>query len=319
MAGGAVSRPRAEFGRAWGGHPSGMTPDDRAPGGTALRSPVRALARAVASGRARVPRPLRRRIRMLVWLARTPRLAADAAGRRTLRRLLTEAGRANASSRELVELRLRSLGSHPFRVRRGTSDAEVVCETFLEGYHLPPEGCRRPSPMLIWDLGANIGSTMAHMAALYPEARIIGVELDAENAALCRANVAPWAARCEVIEGAVWPEDGPISYVGEHGDEYGYRVQQGGATGRTATAISPATLLARSGAPLQVDYVKMDIEGAERAVLRDGGGWADRVRCIKVELHAPYTVQACEADLRRLGFTVASDGTHWASVVGTRD
>src|SRR4051794_11565595 len=94
---------------------------------------------ALAASRAFVPRGLRRRLRLLVWLARTPRLAADASTRQALRRLLADAGRAGASTREVVELRLSPLGSHPFGVRRGTSDAEVVCETFLEGYHLPPE------------------------------------------------------------------------------------------------------------------------------------------------------------------------------------
>ena len=42
-----------------------------------------------------------------------------------------------------------------------------------------------------------------------------------------------------------------------------------------------------------VDYAKIDIEGAERELLRDNAGWAERVRTVNVEVHEPYTVEEC--------------------------
>ena len=69
----------------------------------------------------------------------------------------------------------------------------------------------------------------------------------------------------------------------------------------------------------EVDYVKMDVEGTERDVLREGGRWPGRVRSIKVEVHEPATVDEVAADLTRLGFSCERDDEHWACVVGRRD
>ena len=134
-------------------------------------------------------------------------------------------------------------------------------------------------PEKILDLGANIGMTMAHLAVLYPSARIVGVELDAENAALCRENLRPWADRCTIVEAAAWTADGAVRYERRRGYEQGFHVtsESGNAT---APAISLNTLLARHGWD-QVDFVKMDIEGAEQQVLRRATQWAERVRSIK--------------------------------------
>lgn len=52
---------------------------------------------------------------------------------------------------------------------------------------------------MIVDLGANLGITVADNARRYPEAQIIAVELDPENAELARRNTAPWADRVELL------------------------------------------------------------------------------------------------------------------------
>src|SRR5436305_882928 len=77
-----------------------------------------------------------------------------------------------------AEIAIRALGGWSVTIRRGSSDAEVVWETFSGKFHLPPSDLW---PRTIWDLGANIGLTVAHFAVLYPEARLIGVELDDGN------------------------------------------------------------------------------------------------------------------------------------------
>jgi FkbM family methyltransferase len=213
-----------------------------------------------------------------------------------------------------ISLRIRALG-RTVLLRPGTSDGEVVWETFQGLYHLPPPSVGEPA--LIWDLGANIGLTAAHFAHLFPRTRIIGVELDAGNAALARANLAPWSARCELITAAVWPEDGEVSYDPVPGTEYALRVKSGPGGESTAPALSLNSLLARSGAST-IDFVKMDIEGAERRVLRENTQWAEFVRSIKVEVHEPYETEECARDLEELGFVIRLDDRHWACVMGER-
>jgi FkbM family methyltransferase len=213
--------------------------------------------------------------------------------------------------REVVELRLRQLDGERFRLRAGTADVWALPDTYLPPDHLPPAQVNDERVRLIWDLGANIGSSMAHLAVRYPRARIVGVELDADNAALCRENVAPWADRCELLNAAVWIRDGEVRYQRDGLDALSFRIQES-ADGETAgDAVTPAwsldTLLGRCGEGAVVDYVKMDVEGAEQQLLREHTDWAASVRAIKVEVHEPYTPEACIEDLRRLGFTAQLD------------
>lgn len=229
--------------------------------------------------------------------------------------------RHEGSGGRVVRVRLRPLGGREVLLRPSTSDADTVWGTFAGHYHLPPPEAGRLR--LIWDLGANIGLTMADLAVRFPEARILGVEMDAENAELARRNLQAWAGRCHVVRAGVWPEDGEIRYHRLAGGTSGHHVADvspGSQAGDVATApaLSPSTLLSRCGAGTTVDFAKVDIEGAERELLRTATGWADRVRSITVEVHEPYSTAECEADLRAMGFETRVDPRHWACVIGIR-
>ncbi|MDO8184236.1 FkbM family methyltransferase [Conexibacter sp. JD483] len=229
--------------------------------------------------------------------------------------------------RQLVELRLRPLGGERFRIRSGTADVWALPDTFLPADHLPPPEIDPAGVRLIWDLGANVGSSMAHLATVCQQARVIGVELDGENAELCRTNIAPWTPRAELLNAAVWIHDGEVRYARDGGDELSFHIDEDAdPTGAedTVPAFSLDTLLAQHGGGAIVDYVKMDIEGAEQRVLREQTGWARHVRSIKVEVHEPYGVEDCVADLRRLGFRAWPDSKHTGRtgkppVIGVRD
>lgn len=222
----------------------------------------------------------------------------------------------------VVRMRLRPLQGHSVLLRPSTSDVDTVWGTFAGLYHRPPEEMDPKGLRLIWDLGSNIGLTMADLALRHPEARVIGVELDPENAALARANTAPWADRCEVLEAAVWPEDGQLNYVRLPGVTSGHYVTEAQPGEDPAVfgahALSPASLLALSGPGSIVDYVKVDIEGAEPHLLRERTAWAQRVRAIKVEVHGAYTVESCRSDLEQLGFETRLDPRQAACVTGVR-
>ena len=209
-----------------------------------------------------------------------------------------------AADGEEVQLRLRPLGGQPVVVRAGTTDLYAVTDTLLGAHHLPPPGLVSAAHVReIWDLGANIGISMAHFAQTFRRASVVGVELDARNLALCRRNVGPYGGRCEVIHAGVWPDDGRIAYD-DSGDQLGFQIERNperAARGVSVRALSLNTLLAERGGGA-VDYLKMDIEGAEREVLRMHTEWAAHVSLIVVEVHEPYTVAECLDDLRRLGF-----------------
>jgi FkbM family methyltransferase len=198
-------------------------------------------------------------------------------------------------------------------LRANSSDATVLSETFLGRHHLPPIPLADVRSAL--DLGANIGLTMAHLAALCPAVHIVGVELDPDNVALARKNVEPWRDRCEVVEAAVWCTDEPLRYHIAQGAECGAVVSPSGE--RRARGLSVNSLLDQLGWD-RVDFVKMDIEGAEREVLRRNTRWTHRVHSIKVEAHGDYGREQCVRDLQELGFRTALDARHPLAVTGVR-
>ncbi len=223
-----------------------------------------------------------------------------------------------------VELRIGRLAGRSVWVREGTADVDTLWDVFVHGYHVPPARVQRRGLRLVWDLGANIGLTMADMAFRWPEARVVGVELDGDNAALAERNFESWSDRCEIITAAAWPEDGETWYHRWPGATSGYLVHDLTDTGDeepqgpVVPALSLDSLLERCGGG-PVGFVKMDVEGAERELLRRNTGWAAHVGCIKVEVHGDYTPDDCVADLERLGFDAKRDRRHDAAVVGVRD
>ncbi|MGE5700852.1 MAG: FkbM family methyltransferase [Arthrospira platensis] len=268
---------------------------------------------------------MRSELRALPTYASTRALVGDWSSFWALRRLENPGGRLGA--RATVEVRFRELCGASVKLRPGTQDDSLATDVFLKRHHLPPDTVDVTRPATILDLGANVGITMAHIAALFPHARVVGVELDDVNAALCGENVSAWRDRCEVIRAAIWVQDGAVNYerverseqsyhvegvVGEHG-----RPQSPVAAHASAPAVSLSTLIERTGAEW-IDYVKMDIEGAESRVLKENTGWASRVRSIKVEVHPPYSVEECMEDLARLGFTPTPIPKRRGGVTGVR-
>jgi FkbM family methyltransferase len=223
----------------------------------------------------------------------------------------------NAERRdEPVALRVRQLQGRELHVRPGHGDLWALVHTLLPAYHLPPPELDPRTIHTILDLGANIGVSMSHLATRFPAARIVGVELDAANAELCRRNVATWGERCTVVHGAVWPRDEEVAYVAQGVGEEAFHAAPSGeqpaasATRRTA-GVSLQTLIERElPEGVVVDFVKMDIEGAEREVLTENAGWAQRVRAMIVEVHPPYDVEGCIGDLEALGFHARVDARY---------
>ena len=265
------------------------------------------------------------RLNWLRWRAarRTLPHLADAASRRAF---LRHVRRHSSWTRlavptdpsTLVALRITDLNGETVWCRSGLADLGVVYDTFAGRYHLPP-GEARPVRTIL-DLGANIGLTAAHLATLFPEARILAVELDRDNCELARRNTACFGARVEVLHGAVWSESGEVRYGGLR--ESGYAIGETGGRERRAPAFTVEQLIERLGAE-EVDYVKMDIEGAEREVLAAGAAWLGRVRTIKVEVHPDkasflYRVGDCIEELRRRGFACRPEARHHACVTAVR-
>lgn len=260
-------------------------------------------------------RAVRSGIKRAIWEVRSRRLCATRASARAFL-----ACRRAQEAREPVELRVRAV-PFPLLCRPGTSDADVLWDTFGEAYHRAPARLRDGA--IILDLGANVGYTAVDLALRHPRATVVAVEMDAANAAVASENLAPLGERCRLLRAAVWSRDGTVAYGGD--DAWGMRVLSPGdgtARGETpargeAPAVRIGTLLDRFHLE-RADYLKMDIEGGEAEVLSDRG-WLDRVDSLKIELHPPASYACCADVLTEGGFRTRPCRHHDACIVGVRE
>ncbi len=202
---------------------------------------------------------------------------------------------------EPLTIRVRELEGRPLLCRPGTSDPWVLWDTFYEKYHLPLSPL--PPGSCIVDLGANVGYTAAHLAALNNGSRVIAVEMDGANASLARRNLAVFGSRCELLHAAIWSKDGSVNYVGE--EDQGFRISTGSREADSIRRLCPAitinSLFRRYGIT-RVDFLKMDIEGAEAEIFKGCLDWAQQVKSMKIEIHPPATINECSRILSDIGF-----------------
>lgn len=222
-----------------------------------------------------------------------------------------------------VAVHPRALGGTPLLVRPGTTDAQVLDDTFVGLYHTPLAPLRDDAVIL--DLGGNVGYTAAHYAALCPRGRVVCVEMDAQNAALASRNLAPFGERCIVVHAAAWVEDGELTYGGT--EEWGFRVS--GLEGETTTpagevvrrvrAMRVETILRECGLDGEcIDFAKIDVEGAEDRIVCAGALWLNAVQTVALEFHPPATRETMAAALSAAGFAVRDDARHPRALIGAR-
>lgn len=191
-----------------------------------------------------------------------------------------------------------------YAVRLGTSDLLVAAELFEDREYDPVLGAGLRDVRVVLDLGANIGLSVRLWQERFPGARIVAVEPDEANAELCRLNAAlgPDPARVTILRAAAAGVRRPLALDrAPAGGEWGHRAREARSVAEPGDVegITIPDVMDRAGLAVPIDLLKCDIEGAEAEVFRDAAAWAWSVRHLVVELHAPYTRAAFEADLDR--------------------
>ena len=187
-----------------------------------------------------------------------------------------------------MPVRVTELGGNVMWLRPRSRDRAAL-EFLHFGHHLPPAGLTGPIRHVAV-FGAHIGLLAADLASRYPQARVLGVEADHDNAVLARRNLAHYAGRCTVEEAAVWHRDGTLTLAWVP-DAWGQEVT-GPVAGnepdtRRIDAADAGSLLAAFTGSGPVDYLLVNIESAWHEMLRHGQ-WTKNVRCIKIEIQDHY-------------------------------
>ena len=139
-----------------------------------------------------------------------------------------------------------------------------------------------PSPLIL-DCGANIGLSVIYLKKLFPEARIVAFEPDEQNFGLLEKNVASFGfSKVELRQEAVWTENTNITFSAS--GTLGSKIESG--VNKYTTTVKATRLKDFLQDP--VDFLKLDIEGAEYTVLKDA---AEKIRAAKnifIEYHGNF-------------------------------
>jgi len=156
----------------------------------------------------------------------------------------------------------------------------------------------RPPVRTVLDLGANVGFATLRFARRYPHARLVCVEPDSTARELLANNLARNGVEAQIFGVAVVGTPGSyrMSAAGHPGGNQVTASRSGAVEG-----IMLPALLDRAGLE-QVDFMKVDIEGAERHLFLSARDWAGRVRALIAELHDEPTPADVESQLGAHGY-----------------
>jgi len=163
------------------------------------------------------------------------------------------------------------------------------------------------SDPLILDCGSNIGVAILYFKHLYPEARIIGFEPDTRVFPYLERNIETNGLHgVSLVKAALSAEEGLVDFFsdGKYGSGLAEQLATAGEPGWLRSSVTSVRL--RNYLTEPVDFLKMNIEGAEYDVLKDSEELLNRVKEMVIEYHhlpgLPRTLHKILDILDRHGF-----------------
>ena len=164
----------------------------------------------------------------------------------------------------------------------------------------------------IIDAGANIGLSVIYFKQLYPESTIVAYEPDDAIFNLLEKNVKPFSG-VDLRRAAAWTENGELTFYSE-GSLAG-SVSMDFLEKKNVQKVKSERLRDEIGKQ-HVDFLKIDIEGAENEVLFDIEDQLDNVDALFFEYHSVPDEQQRLGDMLNLvlskGFRYYISGAHGA-------
>ncbi len=217
---------------------------------------------------------------------------------------------------EPIVTQVRSLG-RPIILRPLSSDVAVLKQIFVQGeYDITFDF----EPNAILDGGANCGLSTVFFANRYPRSKIVAVEPDTNNFELLIRNV-DGIPNIVPVNAAIWSEDSYATEVSGTQDTWSFQFREAPrGTSGGVTALSIHTLAAQTQLD-NFDIVKLDIEGAEKALLESNYSWLSSAKVLIIEVHeryAPGITALLTERATQFGFEVRVSGENYVLVRQSR-
>lgn len=158
--------------------------------------------------------------------------------------------------------------------------AQCVIELFVDQvYWFKTE---RKDPIII-DCGSNIGLSIIFFKRLYPESYILAFEADENISNISRKNIAEFnLTNVDIINSAVWISDGEMTFLSDN--SLGGRLDDSNLSDKNK--IKTIRLKSYLDQYDKIDFLKIDIEGAEYEVIMDCSDSLNNVSNLFIEYHS---------------------------------
>lgn len=219
-----------------------------------------------------------------------------------------------------VKIKSAALLSNHIHIRcRNGIDRKVLFYVFFQNFHLTPSKYLNKKSPVIVDLGSNIGCTIIDFKLRFPESKVFGFEMDIDNYKLAIANCSNFS-NVHLFNKAVWIKRGTISY-NKNSQTDAYSIQTSGNKDNQEVDCLSITDIINENDIENVDFLKMDIEGAEVNIFKETDlSWLDKVLSLNIEFHnlSEVELEKYVQLLKTRGFIAWKSMQHWSSIEAIR-
>jgi FkbM family methyltransferase len=146
------------------------------------------------------------------------------------------------------------------------------------------EDSKKANPLII-DCGSNIGLSIIYFKKLFQDAQIIAFEADPNNYSILNQNITSNnLTNITLYEKAVWISNGLISFDSSGSEDSHISIVENEkeSKGMEVEAIDFSSFLEEYP---EIDFLKMDIEGAEYPVLKKSASQLKKIKKMFIEYH----------------------------------
>lgn len=222
------------------------------------------------------------------------------------------------SGKKMMKVNVKGV-KQPILIRvKNQIDRNVLKYVFFQKYHLPPVEFKLKNDAVILDFGSNIGCTIIDFKMRFPSAKVLGYEMHPNNFEIAKFNTNALDG-VKIFNQAVWTNKGFVAFSKKNlSDAFAISKEKiNEDESINIPSIGIADIIQENKLD-RVDFIKMDIEGAELDVFDNKDlTWLNKVYSMNIEFHNIDELKLTEYIklLEKYQFKVYKSPHHWLSLL----